>query len=222
VTVSGPRGYQGDPGISDEELMRYQDGEMSPQEARALERRLAASPEAQAAAQVMKEALAQVGDVVRARYEAAAEDAQPRLDVLWNRLERQLTGRPEARPSPGWVARLRDWLDDHRSHVLTGAVCAAVGAFVAVVMAGHPSKVAPKVVERVVEKDNYVYVPETPGMPFSTEVAQADTPAPAEIESLEVTGGSGTIVRVPDEEGDSSTTIIWVTPNEEPGSEGPI
>src|SRR5262249_46320851 len=108
----------------DEELMRYFDGEMSREEARALEKTL------EGANSRKVRAMEQVGEVIRARYEASADDAAARLDGVWAKLERQLDAAPvetpaRATPTPGVWERIRAWFDAYRGHVLTGAVCAA-------------------------------------------------------------------------------------------------
>jgi len=195
-----------DPRHDQEELMRYLDGELASRDARLLEKRLAESP----ALQRTLDALVQMREVVRARYHAAADEAQPRLAGLWDRIEGQLAApepaRASARPAAvrGLWAGVRGWLDAYRGHLLTGALSAAAGAVLAIValrsMGGGI---------------------EQPQPPPPVAVAEA-----AEVESLEVEDGTGTIFQIPaDEAGGAATTVIWVTPHteEEPtGPEGPI
>ena len=76
--------------VRDEELQMLHDGELSGREARAAEERAAASPEDR----VRLEALREVGEVMRARFDLAAEEASPRLDALWSQIERELEPEP--------------------------------------------------------------------------------------------------------------------------------
>jgi hypothetical protein len=189
----------------DEALQRYLDGDMTAQEAVAFEREMNDAPELQHTAQ----ALEQIGDVVRARYELAADDAGPKLAAMWDQLDRQLGAAPAVRQArqakPGLVAAFRTWWESYRGHVLTGAVCAAAAALI-VTFAVKPRVVT----ERVV-----VQVPVT--SPVVPAVAHA---RPAEIESLEIYNGTSTIFQLPGAtDDDTPMTVIWVT---EPGPEGPI
>ena len=191
----------------DEELMRLHDGELSDREARAAEERAAASPEDRA----RLDALREVGEVMRARLDLAAEEAAPGLDGLWARLERELD--PAATPK-----RVREvaeeprgffaWLTAMRGYFATGAVAAAAAA--ALVLVLRPP--------RIVEKRVVVEVP-APTEPARPEVVDAD----AEVESLEVVGGTGTVFHIPRDDGDDDapTTVIWVT-RDDSAPEGPI
>ena len=200
----------------DEELQRLHDGELSGREARAAEERAAASPEDRA----RLEALREVGEVVRARLELAAEEAAPRLDALWSQLERELEPAPRAVPERAAAAeRAKDepagflgWLVGVRGYVATGALAAAAAAIL--VIALRP----PRVVERVVVKQ----VPAAPAPAPAPEPAVATADADAEVESLEVVGGTGTVFHIPrDADDDAPTTVIWVT-RDDSAPEGPI
>lgn len=185
--------------VSDDQLMRYLDGELPSEEARAIERALE-SP----AVQTRVEALTQLGDIVRARYEVAADEAEPRLAAMWNDVRAAL----EPPPLSFWT-RAREAWERYRSHLLTGAVAAAAGAFVAVI--ALPGRVERKIV--------YVPAPQRTGAPV---VATAEE---AEVESLEVVGGSGTVLHLPNDKDGVGTTVIWVShdePTEPEGPEGPI
>ena len=108
----------------DEDLMLYVDGELPAREAHELEKRFASGKDGDDKAKL--EGLRQVGDVVRARYEAAVEEAEPRFADMWARLDAALTPAPAPVASLG--ARLAAWWHNFRSHVLVGATCAAAGA----------------------------------------------------------------------------------------------
>jgi anti-sigma factor RsiW len=160
--------------VKDEDLLRYLDGEMSPREARLLETELESSEESRNKLAAMR----QLGEVLVARFEGEGNEVQPALSASWERIAAQL---PESKSAgPGVWERVRDWFEIHRTHVLTGAVAAAAGAFLAVWLRS--------------------------GVP-------AAAGSPAEVESLEVEGGSGTIFQIAsDDKNEPVTTVIWVTP----------
>jgi anti-sigma factor RsiW len=192
----------------DEELQRYLDGEAELGEAREVERRLAASPDEQ----VRADSLRQVGETVRARYQAAAEEAEPALDALWGAIERELA-EPER---PGLLGRLRAWLDTRKELLVTGTLCAAAGAILALMVA--PQDRGP------VKETNWI-VARAPAPEGGAEgpVNVALQPRSAEVESLEVTGGTSTVIQIPgDREDQAATTVIWVTHESPAGGEGPI
>lgn len=174
--------------------MRYLDGELSPRDARELEKRIATS--AQARGQV--EALAQLRDVVRSRYTAAEEDAGPALDAMWSRLESEIAEPPAPAQvrRRGVLAALGDLVASYRSHIVTAGLAAAAGVLVGVLVTRGTR----------------------PGLSSG-----AARPERAVVESLEVTEGTGTIFQIPAENGHTATTVIWVT-HELPvtGTEGPI
>jgi hypothetical protein len=131
-------------------------------------------------------AVTEMGDLVRGALELATDDAEPRLAGLWDLVERRLdhddaqrassdAALRAAKPSGSSWRRLWNWLTDHRSHVLTGLVSA--GAVAALALALRPTPA-----ERIVVKT--VAVPAVP----PTVLAHT----PPEVESLEVTGGTGT------------------------------
>jgi anti-sigma factor RsiW len=171
--------------MTDEKLMLYIDGELSPAESREVERELSATPDL-----VQKrDALLQMRDILRARYELAEEDAAPQLTAMWERVR---SGLPAAQVAtvpqrPGLWDRVRDWLEAYRSHLVTGTLAATAGALIATV-------VTSKIV--------------APGL-----LANASGPEAAEVESLEVIGGSGMVFQ-PDSKDES--TIIWITADNEP------
>ena len=203
--------------VRDEELQMLHDGELSGREARAAEERAAASPEDR----VRLEALREVGEVMRARFDLAAEEASPRLDALWSQIERELEPEPAgahraARPArstaeapPGFLG----WLVGMRGYFATAAVAATAAAIL--VLALRPPKVVE--VQRIVVKP----VPMEPATaPAEPSVVAAG--AAAEVESLEVVGGTGTVFHIPrDADDDAPTTVIWVT-RDDSAPEGPI
>ncbi|MBI4508884.1 MAG: hypothetical protein HY698_04565 [Deltaproteobacteria bacterium] len=188
----------------DQELMQYLDGELAPSDSRRVEERVAASPEAQA----KLDSLGQLGELLRGHYHRAAADAEPKLAMLWNRIDEQLAA-PRAREerAGGFLASLRDWFTQYRGYFVTGAACGMAGALLAISLRGPTKEV---VVERI-------YVT-TPAMPSTPPRAQA-----AVVESLEVSGGTGTIFQIPGSGDEAATTVIWVAPPQVgDGQEEPI
>ncbi|HKA86694.1 MAG TPA: hypothetical protein VKE22_03475 [Haliangiales bacterium] len=165
--------------MKDEDLLRYLDGELSPREAREAEAAIEASPDARRKLDAMR----QLRDVVAARIEAEVADAEAELEGSWRKIAAALPEPPRA----GVWARLREWFDAYRGHVLTGALAASAGVVLTLVL--HPSG-------------------RMAGAP--PEAAEA-----AVVESLEVPEGSGTILQVPsDDKNAPATTVIWLTPGE--------
>ena len=167
---------------NDEKLMRYLDGELTPVESREVERDLSASP----ALATKRDALLEMRDLLRARFEVAEDEAEPQLAAMWERVRSGLAPAPP--PVPGVWTRVRDWLEAYRSHLVTGVLAAAAGALVATAVTSRLAAT----------------------LPGAGAAAES-----AEVESLEVMGGSGMVFQEPaaDKNG-SGTTVIWVTSNE--------
>jgi anti-sigma factor RsiW len=100
---------------------------------------------------------------------------------------------PASAPArPSLWDRAREWIESYRSHIMTGAVAAAAGALLAMFITGGRA-------------------------PSPSLGAHA-----AEVESLEVLGGTGTVFHFPgpgDDKQDEGTTVVWVTPDEAPDSD---
>ena len=171
--------------ITDEKLMRYVDGELSPAECREVERELASAPELAK----KRDALLEMRDVLQARFELAETEADPLLGPLWERVKAGLPAAPVVETRPGVFARFRDWFENYRAHFVTGAVAAVAGALVATVVTSRLAANLPR---------------------------GAGGPQSAEVESLEVLGGSGMVFEEPPAgKGDTGTTVIWVSANED-------
>jgi anti-sigma factor RsiW len=210
-------------GSSDMDLMLYADGELSADEAREVAARLTDDPSARGKV----DSLRQVGEAVRTYVELETDRAEvemPAFADMWQRIERRIQAngrapepaepsragsparRPARAPVAGWWASIRRWLEDHRGHVLTGAISA--GAACAVMLALGPRD------ERVVERVRG-------GVQHGTPVALRSQPP--EVEDLEVYEGSGTILTIePDGEGDSAAAVIWISDDHEKNKEGPL
>ncbi len=202
-------------GKRDDELMSYLDGELSPRAARAVEDRIATSPEDRAKVAAIQE----LGDVMRGYVDAETKAAEPALAAMWAQLEGKL-GVPEkaaakAEAKPGVWAALREWFSEgYRGYAMTGAVCAAVAAIITIIAVKSQTPAV-----RVVEHEKIVYQPAPPQPDKAVVEAKATE---AEIEKLDVSEGTGTVIKVPGNPGDADTTVIWVVRDQKAGPEGPI
>lgn len=182
----------------DIDLMALSDGEADERELEDLLR----DPEARRKV----EAVGELGELVRSHLELSA-DAVPdkKFDALWREIEkgiekgieRQREGASEpvrdSAPAPAsWWRRIGRWFDHYRGHVITGAVSAGAVAALALVLRG-PST------------DGPIGAPRGP-------VEAMPVVQPAEIQSLDTPGGTGTVFNLKDEDG--NTTVIWVTPED--------
>ena len=149
------------------------------------------------------EAVGELGELVRGHLELSADAVpQKKLDALWREIDKGIDRKKVERPAAqtgetatakaGWLRRVGRWFDHYRSHIITSAVSAgAVAALALVLRPGADGQLAGK-----------------PGGPVETMPVMM----PAEIESLDTPGGTGTVFNLEDEDG--STTVIWVTPED--------
>ena len=180
----------------DIDLMAFADGEADERELEELLR--------DPASRSKVEGVGELGELVRSHLELSADAVpQKKLDALWREIdkgidrERDSVKEPAAGVAPasggGWLRRVGRWFDQHRGHVITGAVSAGAVAALALVLRG------PGTDGQIAGK---------PGGPVET----MPVVMPAEIESLDTPGGTGTVFNLEDEDG--STTVIWVTPED--------
>jgi anti-sigma factor RsiW len=169
---------------SDLAVMEHADGECDDAE---LAARLDRDPEARA----KREAIHQLGELVRGHLELSA-DAVPDAGfaAMWRRIDGQLVP-----PATGVWARLSAWFDHYRGHIITGAVSA--GAVAALALLLRPGTPDPGVQAQ---------------RPGAIDVRPASMRAEPEIESLDTPNGEGTVLNLEDEDG--HTTVIWVTPED--------
>src|SRR5262249_45069570 len=135
ATPARPSGTEPDPmsrpsTLSDLDVMEHADGERDDGE-------LAAQLDGDPEARVKRDAIRQIGELVRGRLELSA-DAVPdaRFAAMWRRIDGQLVA-----PATGLWARLSGWFDRYRSHVITGAVSAGAVAALALVLRPGASEV---------------------------------------------------------------------------------
>jgi hypothetical protein len=210
--------------FGDAELMLYADGEMTPEEAKGVAAWLAEDADAR----LKLESLRQVGEAVRTYAELETDRAEvevPAFADMWSRIERRIhangtteratqpaTSAP-ARNRPGalasrWAA-VRRWFEDHRGHVLTGAVSA--GAACALMLAlGQNDQVTGG--GGLAGRDPVV-------RPTQAKLLSQ----PPEVEDLEVYEGSGTILTIePEGDDESGAAVIWISSDKDQNMEGPL
>lgn len=179
----------------DIDLMALSDGEADERELEDLLR--------DPAARRKVEAIGELGELVRGHLELSA-DAVPdkKFDALWREIDKGIDRQRESvsepvrdtAPAPAsWLRRIGRWFDHYRGHVITGAVSAGAVAALALVLRGPSTDGTTE--------------PRRGGPTEAMPVVQ-----PAEIQSLDTPGGTGTVFNLSDEDG--STTVIWVTPED--------
>ncbi len=208
--------------FGDAELMLYADGEMTPDEAKGVAAWLAEDADAR----LKLESLRQVGEAVRTYAELETDRAEvevPAFADMWSRIERRIhangiteratqpaTSAP-ARKRPGalasrWAA-VRSWFEDHRGHVLTGAISAGVACALMLALGQNDQVGGQTVAEYPV--------------PRPTQVKLLSQPP--EVEDLEVYEGSGTILTIePEGDDESGAAVIWISSDKEQNMEGPL
>jgi hypothetical protein len=160
---------------TDLELMEHADGERDDAEVAAL---LERDPDARA----KRDAIQQIGELVRGHLELSADAVHDaRFAAMWRRVDGQLVS-----PATSLWSRVAAWFDRYRGHVITGAVSAGAVAALALVLRPGVSDLAGHVDMR--------------------PVALRSTP---EIDSVDTPGGSSTVINLDDEDGHAA--VIWVS-----------
>jgi hypothetical protein len=186
--------------MKDADLMMLGDGELDEKETRELEDALSRDPVARGKV----DSVGELGELVRGHLELSADAVpQKKFDALWREIDKGIDREAKSEKAPahakdaapasaGFLRRLARWFDAYRGHIITGAVSAGAVATLALVLRGSPDK-------PITSK----------GQPIDTMPVVHQ---PAEIQSLDTPGGTGTVFNLEDEDGD--TTVIWVTPDD--------
>ena len=191
--------------MNDLDLMLHADGEAAPSTGAPL----AANERAKI------EGIREVGALVRGHLELEADDAEDRLAGLWDLVERRLDAEERAAapapvkvpaPEPGLWARVSGWFGRYRSQMATGLVAAGAAAAIAVV--ARPTREVTRTV--FVDKPVPMVGAGSSGT-GPTLVTVGHTPT--EVEALDVSGGTGAVFTIDDDDG-GETTVIWVTPDD--------
>ena len=198
--------------VRDSDLMLLADGELDAAQVAELEAALEPEHRAKMAA------IGDLGHAVRGHLELSTDEAAPRMARMWEEIDKRISldaraatptkaipaparGTDQASPRGFWGSVTR-WFDDHRSHVMTGVLSAGAVAAVTLFLGSR---------RETIEKPVYVstptvQVPETGG-PAGARPRLVSTPP--SVDTLDVTGGSGTVFTIEDEDG--GTAVIWVT-----------
>jgi hypothetical protein len=143
------------------------------------------------------DAIHELGELVRGRLERAADDVpDQRFAAMWTEIDKAIAKvEPVPGPAkPGLLRRLSRVLEHYRSQIITGAVSAGAVATLALIFRGGGDSAT------------------TRGGRDPIDVRTVSH-RPAEIEDLETPDGTSTVFNLDDEDG-STTTVIWVTPED--------
>lgn len=169
--------------MSDIDLMLHADGELDEKSEAQMKARL----EGDADARTKVESLAQVSELVRGHLEMTSDELLERkLNAMWRNVDKALDEQPK-----GFWSRVSSWFEKYRGHIITGTVSAGAVAALAIML--RPSS-----------NESHDTVQFTP-----INVQPAALRSPPSIESLDTPGGTGTVLNLEDEDG--NTAVIWVT-----------
>lgn len=209
------------------DVMQYADGELDQERAQ----EVAAFVESETGREQLL-AMAEISDGVRSHIESATSERAPDFAKLWATIERRITANgaaphgvatpseiPPERARRGFFAELGAWLDRYRGHFVTGAVAAGAAAALMVAIGDPPSEQArnPAVADRPPVFDTG---PRLDSFMDPSVAPVALASQPPEVEQLEVYGGSGMVLTLPDEDG-GGTAVIWLS-GEDNATESPI
>ncbi|MSP15978.1 MAG: hypothetical protein EXR73_05095 [Myxococcales bacterium] len=188
-------------GERDELLMALIDRELAPEQELTMRAAIAADPVLARKAQ----ALTQLSEVMRAHQQRELEEAQPALDAIWHRIERELQREaPRAVVSDAPGQRLRQafayWLTVYRGHLTTGLVAGvAAAAITAFAMSGRQTQVVPPAELA------------QPALPTLTPQLRLVGASGVDVEKTEFSNVEGSVyLQAPTTPGASPTSVIWI------------
>lgn len=173
--------------------------------------------------------LADVRESVRTYLELETDAMEPKFAGMWERIERRIEANGHAsdaestraarvaavEETPGLFDRFKRWLGEHRGYVFTSAVTAAAVALI--MLALRPTEVKPgePTIVKVPGPTQIVKVPVEKIVRVPVRGGALPASGPAHVDSLDVSEGtSGAVLRIPGEEGET-TTVIWLSPEED-------
>ncbi|HMJ11197.1 MAG TPA: hypothetical protein VK524_07300 [Polyangiaceae bacterium] len=209
-------------------LMRYFDGELSPEEAAAVERQLSSDPEAQKLVQNLD----QLGELVRDAAFARARTHDDLIDSVMARLDADSalpasTGADESTRAPTPLRRkaLGPQRSPAKVAALVGVSLALAAGAALVLRTNRP----PPPAELAVRSPASALVPErAPAEPEPAQLGSAGTESSegssASIETVHFGSTAGTIFPGNDEDGEETTPVVWVMdePGPSPGRMEPL
>jgi hypothetical protein len=188
--------------------------------------------------------LSDVSELVRGHLEMQADETPDFSAAMWSKIESRLNGADEVRgstrssivvedrsSSPGerssarqdtssgsrsWNASAANagWFARHRAHIVTGMASAGVVAAIALWMRPHAEPTTNTVAIAPLTPSNVIANPDPRNtVPVIVPVALAKQPT--DVEALDVSDGSGTVMTIADEDGE--TAVIWISPKDVEG-----
>ncbi len=175
-------------------------------------------------------ALEELREGVRTYVELEGDAMEPKFDRMWSRIERRIEANGHAdepveapakqraarvEEQAGVFERIKRWFGDNRGYVFTSMATAAGVALL--MLAIRPTEVKPgepKIV-RVPGPTKIVKVPVEKIVRVPVSSDRVHVAGPAAVDSLDVTEGTtGAVLRIPGEEGENATTVIWLSPED--------
>ena len=210
------------PRVEDLDVMLHLDGELSADETSAVEAALLADADVRA----KSTSLGQVSDILRGQFELATDDVEIDSAAMWKTIAGQLGSSevtphvdnfaaPEPATSAGFWQGVVAWFEEYRSYMVTGVVSAAATSIILLAITRDSGKPA-------VGSGNSDVASQQKAAPTKPVMLHL-TSQPVEVESLEVYEGSGPIITLPGDDGQESTSVIWLSPEDvEEIEKGPI
>jgi hypothetical protein len=214
------------------DLMQHFDGELSSDDAAEVRAQLASSQgddEDNDDALVI-ESLRQISELTRGHLELAADEvdeAEPRFESMWQTIERRVTanGKTEeaavprtrsqpAQSAPGMFASVKRWLSEQRGYLATGTLAAGAAAaimFFALGAGGDGNQDGRQAGTRAPIAATQINNADKPCVPAPSVPMLSE---PAAVEELSVTDGTGYILTIPGDDGETDTTVIWIEPED--------
>ena len=159
--------------------------------------------------------------------DAVRGNARTAISVEDRSHDKSVGGLPNAELAPNdslsqsWQAATKPgvwgWLAQHRAHFVTGMVSAGVVAAVALWLRPDVGRGAQADAERGIAMAPIAVPNVAPVAPAGSGSAMIPVvfKTPTEVEALDVTDGSGTVMTIADEDGE--TAVIWISPKDVEG-----
>ena len=189
---------------SDLDIMMFLDGELSGDQAKAVEAYLGQDPDAGAKAT----SLGQMSELIAVSTELEADDAEAKLGQLWSGIESGIAAQAQAPRPAAQAAEERatqalvaksSWFAGWQGHLMTGSFVAVAVAVLMLATRPDPTQ-AP---------DGQVAARQQVPVAIPVALSSQDP----EVEELEVYDGDGVVMTIPadSDQEDNATTVIWIS-----------